>query len=116
MAERALVLGGGGVAGIAWETGLVAGLTDAGVDLASADLVVGTSSGSVVAAQLASGVPLQQVLDVQLDPGSDLEPQIDVDVPRLWADMAAPGARDPRDRRAQRRARRVRPRLRRRAG
>ncbi|MCU1401649.1 MAG: hypothetical protein JWN62_4758, partial [Acidimicrobiales bacterium] len=31
--SRALVLGGGGVAGIAWETGVLVGLADEGVDL-----------------------------------------------------------------------------------
>ena len=49
---RAVVLGGGGTAGIAWESGLLAGLLDSGVDLGAADLVVGTSAGSVVAVQL----------------------------------------------------------------
>ncbi|MBT2500922.1 patatin-like phospholipase family protein [Curtobacterium sp. ISL-83] len=47
---RALVLGGGGVAGIAWELGVLAALHDAGVDLDAADLVVGSSAGSVVGA------------------------------------------------------------------
>ena len=55
MAENpgwALVCGGGGVWGIAWMTGLAAGLEDEGVDLRSASLFVGTSAGSVVATQL----------------------------------------------------------------
>ncbi len=34
--RRALILGGGGVTGIAWETGLIAGLADLGIDLAAA--------------------------------------------------------------------------------
>ncbi|QDP95875.1 patatin-like phospholipase family protein [Microlunatus elymi] len=50
--ERALVLAGGGAAGNAWEIGLVAGLADAGVDVTGADLIIGTSAGSTVAAQL----------------------------------------------------------------
>lgn len=53
--ERALVLGGGGPVGIAWEAGLVAGLKEGGVDLASADFILGTSAGSFVGAQLAGG-------------------------------------------------------------
>jgi NTE family protein len=53
--QRALVIAGGGAAGNAWALGVVAGLSDAGVDVASADLVVGTSSGSTVAAQITSG-------------------------------------------------------------
>ncbi len=48
--RTALVLGGGGITGIAWEVGLLAGLAEAGVDLSGADLVVGTSAGSVVGA------------------------------------------------------------------
>ena len=54
--RTALVLGGGGITGIAWEIGLLAGLAEAGTDLTGADLVVGTSAGSVVGAQVASGV------------------------------------------------------------
>jgi NTE family protein len=46
---RALVLGGGGVTGIAWETGLLAGLAEAGIDLPSADLVAGCDGVVVVA-------------------------------------------------------------------
>ena len=42
MNERALVLGGGGVAGIAWTTGLLFGLSEQGVDLRDAELIVGT--------------------------------------------------------------------------
>ncbi|PYY32822.1 hypothetical protein DEJ16_13445 [Curtobacterium sp. MCJR17_055] len=52
---RAVVLGGGGVAGIAWELGVLSALEDAGVDLGAADLVVGTSAGSVVGTFLRSG-------------------------------------------------------------
>lgn len=53
--SRAIVLGGGGSAGIAWESGLLAGLLEAGADLEAADLVVGTSAGSAVAVQLRAG-------------------------------------------------------------
>lgn len=53
MAGRALVLGGGGITGIAWEVGLLAGLAAEGIDLSAADLVVGTSAGSLVGAHVA---------------------------------------------------------------
>jgi NTE family protein len=53
--KRALVLGGGGAAGNAWELGLIAGLSDAGIDLTEADLIIGTSAGSTAAAQITSG-------------------------------------------------------------
>jgi NTE family protein len=52
---RALVLAGGGAAGNAWELGLIAGLAEAQVDVAGADLIIGTSAGSTVAAQITSG-------------------------------------------------------------
>jgi NTE family protein len=45
--DVALVLGGGGAAGNAWEIGIIAGLAEAGLDLTeAADLVVGTSAGA----------------------------------------------------------------------
>src|SRR5580704_13256633 len=53
--KRALVLAGGGAAGNAWELGLIAGLSDAGVDVTEADLIIGTSAGSTVAGQITSG-------------------------------------------------------------
>ncbi|NUR17694.1 MAG: patatin-like phospholipase family protein [Dermatophilaceae bacterium] len=52
---RALVLAGAGAAGNAWELGLVAGLAEGGVDVTRAELVIGTSAGSTVAAQITSG-------------------------------------------------------------
>ncbi|WP_329790611.1 patatin-like phospholipase family protein [Lentzea sp. DG1S-22] len=66
--QRALVLGGGGVTGIAWETGLLHGLAEQGVDLAEADLFVGTSAGSVVATELAGGSALADLYAGQLLP------------------------------------------------
>jgi NTE family protein len=64
--RQALVLGGGGVTGIAWMTGLLAGLAEAGTDLATADLVVGTSAGSVVGAQILSDITLEELYAAQL--------------------------------------------------
>lgn len=57
--ERALVLGGGGSTGNAWLIGVVAGLFDAGLDVTSADLTVGTSAGSTAAAQIAGAAPTE---------------------------------------------------------
>jgi NTE family protein len=56
-----LVLGGGGSAGHAWEIGIVAGLFDAGLDVTEADLIIGTSAGSTVAAQIASEARPEQL-------------------------------------------------------
>ncbi|WP_079194256.1 patatin-like phospholipase family protein [Streptomyces sp. CB02923] len=55
MTGTALVLGGGGYTGVGWEIGMLAGLVEAGVGLATADVVIGTSAGSLVGAQLTSG-------------------------------------------------------------
>ena len=65
MDRRALVLGGGGVTGIAWETGLIAGL---GIDLAAADVIIGTSAGSLVGTDIACGQDLEALYQAQLAP------------------------------------------------
>lgn len=62
----ALVLGGGGVAGIAWELGVLMGLLDGGVDLTTADRMVGTSAGSAVAAQVVGGPSIEELYERQL--------------------------------------------------
>jgi NTE family protein len=66
MTGRALVLGGGGVTGVAWEIGLLLGLEELGVELSAADLFVGTSAGSVTAAQVTTGRPLEQMFAAQI--------------------------------------------------
>jgi NTE family protein len=53
--SRAVVFGAGGYVGTAWMAGLAAGLRDRGVDLAAADLIVGTSAGAIIGAILATG-------------------------------------------------------------
>lgn len=65
-ARSALVLGGGGATGVAWEIGVLAGLADAGVDVTDAETMIGTSAGSVVAARLATGQRLEQLFDEQV--------------------------------------------------
>jgi NTE family protein len=65
----ALVLGGGGAAGNAWEIGLIAGLAETGLDLTeAADLVVGTSAGATAAALVRSGKPPAELLGSVLSP------------------------------------------------
>lgn len=57
MGGVALVLGGGGLVGHAWHVGALAGLADAtGWDPRCAGLIVGTSAGAVVGAELRSGL------------------------------------------------------------
>lgn len=57
MVSVALVLGGGGIAGAAWHGAVLAALDEVGWDARDADLVVGTSAGSSIAAVLRLGVP-----------------------------------------------------------
>lgn len=78
--DSALVLGAGGITGIAWQLGLITGLREAGVDLTTADLLVGTSAGSVTGTLLAAGVdPVEaQRLEARL---GDSDPPIRPD----WA-------------------------------
>ncbi|MDB5449186.1 MAG: hypothetical protein JWQ52_314 [Phenylobacterium sp.] len=63
MTTRALVLGGGGPVGIAWESGLIAGFAQAGVDLGQADFTLGTSAGAFVGARLAMGADARLLAD-----------------------------------------------------
>jgi NTE family protein len=62
--ERALVLGGGGSTGNAWLIGVIAGLFDAGLDVTTADLTIGTSAGSTAAAQITSATPTELLADI----------------------------------------------------
>lgn len=80
-----LVLAGGGVAGIAWETGFLLGLQDKSPDTAAAlltaDVLIGTSAGSTVSAQIASGVTLQELFDAQTaEATGEIDPKVDVEV------------------------------------
>jgi NTE family protein len=65
--DRALVLAGAGAAGNAWQLGLIAGLCEAGVDLTQAELIVGTSAGSTVAAQISTGTTPAELYAAILD-------------------------------------------------
>lgn len=63
-APQVLVLGGGGIIGEAWMSGLLAGLEDtSGFDARRCEHFVGTSAGSIVAAGLAGGVNARSRLD-----------------------------------------------------
>lgn len=101
MTRTALVLGGGGITGIAWELGILKGLADAGVDLTGADLVVGTSAGSVVGAQITSGQPLEQLYAGQLEPADqEIGAQLGrLALLRLLPPMLLPGSQEKKLRR-----------------
>ena len=95
--SRALVLGGGGLAGIAWELGLLAELIAGGSDLAAADTVVGSSAGSVTGALLRTLPSLDEPLTGQLeatDAGTELTVKVDVDLLLNTFTEAVSGARD----------------------
>ena len=101
---RGLVLAGGGVTGIAWELGLLAALADAGVDVTGADLVVGTSAGAAVGAQVTSGTPLAELEAAQLaPPGESKEIAVELDIEAFRKEMAEliAGASGPDDARAR---------------
>ena len=85
--SRALVLGGGGPVGIAWESGLLNGLADGGVDIAQANFVMGTSAGSFVGARIAMGV----------DPRTFAEPFINAEVGERHPDRPARQTAPPAD-------------------
>ena len=94
----ALVLGGGGAAGNAWEIGIVAGLAEAGLDMTeAADLVVGTSSGATAAAHVRSGIPPAELLASVLSPpvrpvGQDRERPPSLPMSAVFERMRAIGA------------------------
>ena len=84
-----LVLGGGGIAGIAWHTGVLCGLADSGVDLSVADRLVGTSAGATVAVQVGAGRPLADLFARQVDPASTgIELTPGLSVTELWERIA----------------------------
>ncbi len=86
---QALVLGGGGVAGIAWMTGLLTGLAKAGDDVTGADLIIGTSAGASMAAMLGSGLPLPDLFARQSDPElQSAELTAELDVARMTVEVA----------------------------
>jgi NTE family protein len=79
-----LVLAGGGIAGIAWETGVLRGIADEAPDTArallAADTLVGTSAGSTVAAQIGSGLGIEALYDRQLAPTStEIDPGVSIE-------------------------------------
>ncbi len=89
-----LVLGGGGVVGVAWEIGVLSGLADAlGWDPAAAPVIVGTSAGSVIGTQLRHGRTLEDLvgeqrsggLRVGRDGGQPADPAAALEVFRRWA-------------------------------
>lgn len=95
--KRGLVLAGGGLAGIAWETGVLVGIADESPDTAAAllaaDVLLGTSAGSAVAAQISGGAALTDLYARQLsDESHEIDSGIDIDeIAGLFLDALADG-------------------------
>ena len=88
--SRALVLSGGGITGTAWELGILRGLEEGGVNVTNADLIVGTSAGSSVGAQITSELSLEELYDLQLKPIEEtIEGQVQFDGTQFRKMMAA---------------------------
>jgi NTE family protein len=76
-----LVLGAGGVLGAAWTIGALAALQEEhGVDARDAEVLVGTSAGSVLAAALGCGVGVDALLDHQRGVPREEGPAFDYDL------------------------------------
>jgi NTE family protein len=90
---RALVLGGGGPVGVGWESGLAAGLAADGVVLGDADLIVGTSAGSIVGSRLALRMDLPALVSAvgRPLPAGAVASGATADLMTVWADAAARG-------------------------
>ncbi|BBX31344.1 phospholipase [Mycolicibacterium mageritense] len=78
------MLAGGGIAGIAWETGILRGIADESPEAADAllgsDVLIGTSAGSTVSAQLGSGLGLEELFERQIGAESaELDPGVSID-------------------------------------
>ncbi|OPX60534.1 MAG: Patatin-like phospholipase [Methanobacterium sp. PtaB.Bin024] len=88
--SKALVLSGGGITGIAWELGIILGLKDSGVDVTDAELIIGTSAGSSVGAQITSEFSLEEIYNLQLIPIEETkENQVEFDGDEFRKMMAA---------------------------
>ena len=79
-ARRGLVLGAGGVLGGAWMIGALRALEEAeGLDPRTAEVIVGTSAGSVLAALLGAGIGSQTLVAHQRGILLEGDPRLDYD-------------------------------------
>lgn len=96
LSTRALVLGGGGVTGIAWEVGILTGLLEAGIDLHSADAIIGTSAGAFVGAAVASGYDMNKLFSLQIEPNeSEIAASVSEDLVKAWYHAFKTGGSNP---------------------
>lgn len=97
--KRALVLAGGGLAGIAWETGVLLGIQDeapaAARALLDSDVLLGTSAGSAVVAQIGSGSSLAELFARQVSAEGgvhEINPSVQGDITELFLEAFLAGA------------------------
>jgi NTE family protein len=62
----ALVLGGGGLLGAAWEAGLIAGIAEEEAGITKADRIIGTSAGAIIGLQIALGRTPEDIFQGQI--------------------------------------------------
>ncbi|MCI2773983.1 patatin-like phospholipase family protein [Staphylococcus petrasii] len=82
--EHAIVLGGGGSLAIGWELGYLSALSEAGIDVRHADLVIGTSGGAQAGTSLTSDYSWEEIYDQQIAPKSNEEPPVN-DMSEIFA-------------------------------
>lgn len=94
--DRAIVLGGGGVTGMAWEIGVLAGLTESGINLDQADTVIGTSAGAFTGAALAGGYDLMKLFAAQSEPNpAEIPVTVSKELMQAWYTAFVTGGGDP---------------------
>jgi len=96
--RRGLVLGVGGVLGACWSVGALAAVEqELGWDPREADVLVGTSAGSVLAGALGNGVGVQTLLNhqrgVAVQDGPHLDDDPDTDGGGSLPPLPRPGSR-----------------------
>lgn len=72
-----LVVGGGGVGGIAWALGLFVAFEEAGVLASTWSSIVGTSAGATVGAQMSTG-RLTDAFEAQFRPSTEISADVDL--------------------------------------
>src|SRR3954470_20510660 len=90
--RRGLVLGAGGVLGAAWTIGALSAVEELeGFDPRDAEVIIGTSAGSVIGSALAGGIGVRTLVNHQRGVAEDGDPVIEYD-----ADVDQGGALPPR--------------------
>ncbi|MBF7023197.1 patatin-like phospholipase family protein [Staphylococcus kloosii] len=93
--EKALVLGGGGITGIAWESGVLAGLIDSGILVNHADKILGSSAGSYVGSILANGQNMKTYYEQLANKRDNADnAQLDPSLFELWREAFVQGKTD----------------------